>query len=75
MSRKDDLEHLIRDSYDLIRQYEEIVQTSDRPKEKARARRDIEEQWGLVKGYLAEYQTLCGQLGRPLAEDIVGQGC
>jgi len=71
VGRKDDLEHHIRESYDIIRQYEEMVQTSDRPEEKARARRNIEEQWGLVKGYLAEYQTLCQRLGRPLAEDIL----
>ena len=71
MSRRDDLERHIRESYDIIRQYEEIKRTSDRPEEKARARRNIEEQWGLVKGYLDQYQTLCQRLGKSLAEDIL----
>lgn len=71
MGRKDDLESHIRESYDFIRQYEEIERTSDRPQEKARARREIGEQWELIKGHLAEYQTLCQRLGKPLAEDIL----
>jgi hypothetical protein len=71
VGRKDDLEHHICESYDFIRQYEEIERTSDRPPEKARARREIEEQWRLVKGYIAEYQILCQRLGKPLAEDIM----
>jgi len=71
MSRKEDLEQLIRDSYDIIHQYEEIVQTSERPEEKARAQREIKEQRELATGYLAEYQALCQRLGRPLAGDIL----
>jgi energy-coupling factor transporter ATP-binding protein EcfA2 len=58
MSRKDDLERNIRESYDLIRKDEEIIRLSDRPKEQRRARREIEEQWGLIAGYLAEYRGL-----------------
>lgn len=71
MGRKDDLERHIRESYDIVRQYKEIERTSDRPEEKARARRNIEQQWELMEGYLAEYRTLCQRLGRPLAEDIL----
>jgi hypothetical protein len=71
VGRKDDLESHIRASYDLIHQYEEIARTSDRPPEKARARREIEEQWDLIKGHLAEYRTLCQRLGKPLAEDVL----
>jgi len=44
MIRKEDLEGHIRESYSLIREYEGILRTSDRPKEKARARRSIKEQ-------------------------------
>ena len=36
MSRKTDLEQSIRESYSLIRQYENIIRLSDRPKEKLR---------------------------------------
>jgi len=71
MGRREDLERHIRQSYDIVRQYEEIVQTSSRPEEKARARHEMDEQWGLIQGYLAEYRTLCQRLGRPLAEDVV----
>jgi len=70
MGRKDDLEHLIRDSYDIIRQYEEIVQTSSDPKEKIRAWRTMEEQREFVNGYLAQYTPLCKALNRAIPEDI-----
>ena len=63
MSRKDDLEQSIRESYDIVRQYKAIIRTSDRPEEKLRARRVIDAQWILVEGYLAEY--------RPLVEDVL----
>lgn len=43
MTRQDDLERYIRESYAIIRQYEDILRTSDRPEEKARARRLIGE--------------------------------
>lgn len=33
MSRKDDLESAIQESYELIREYEAIIRTSDRPEE------------------------------------------
>ncbi len=50
MARKDDLEKSIAESYDLIRQYEAIIRTSDRPEEKSRARQIIEKQRALVLG-------------------------
>ena len=58
MSRKADLEQHIRASYDLIREYEAILQTSSDPKEKARAQRVIQEQWSLIQGYQSEYRRL-----------------
>ena len=60
MSRKEDLEQSIRESYRIIRDYEAVIRTSDRPEEKARARRMIDEQWALVEGYMAEYSPLVG---------------
>ena len=60
MPRKTDLEKYIRDSYALIREYEEIVQLSGRPEEKARARRIMDQQWSLIEGYWAEYRPLSG---------------
>ncbi len=70
MGRKEDLEGHIRESYELIHRYEDILRLSDRPKEQARARRAIEEQWGLIAGYLREYLPLCEQIGARLPADI-----
>jgi hypothetical protein len=70
MTRRHDLESHIRESYALIRDYEDILRTSDRPKEKARARRNIEEQWGLIAGFLKEYLALCESQGLSLPSDI-----
>ncbi|MBN1934096.1 MAG: SUMF1/EgtB/PvdO family nonheme iron enzyme [Anaerolineae bacterium] len=58
MTRKTDLEQSIRESYAILRDYEAIIRTSDRPEEKGRARRIVGEQWALVQGYLAEYRPL-----------------
>jgi hypothetical protein len=70
MSRKIDLEQHIRESYSLIRQYEDRLRLSADPKEQARARRAIEEQWDLVRSYLGEYNALTSRLGVDIEEDI-----
>jgi hypothetical protein len=59
MGRKSDLEKHIRESYELIRQFELMQQTSSDPKEKLRVRRDVAEQQDLIRGYLQEYERLC----------------
>jgi hypothetical protein len=71
MSRKTDLEQLIRESYSLIRQYEAIILASSDPKEKARARQQIQEQQELIKGHLEKYTPLCEHLNQPMSADIV----
>ena len=43
MSRKTDLEQSISESYSLIREYEDIIRLSDQPKEKLRAKCEIED--------------------------------
>jgi formylglycine-generating enzyme required for sulfatase activity len=58
MARKEDLENSIRESYDIINEYEAIIRTSDRPEEKRRARRIIQEQWKLIEAYATEYRAL-----------------
>ena len=70
MSRRSDLEKHIRESYKLIGEFEEILRLSDNPKEQARSRRAIKEQWELIKGYLAEYVPLCERLSLAIPEDI-----
>jgi hypothetical protein len=48
MSLKTDLEQRIRKSYNLIRQYEDIIAVSSDPKEKERSRQHIQEQQELI---------------------------
>jgi Tol biopolymer transport system component len=57
MSRRSDLEQYIRESYSLVREYEEIVRLSADPKERERARRQMEEQWQLIGEWLAEFNV------------------
>jgi hypothetical protein len=52
MSRITDLEQSIRESYVLIRKYEDIIRLSDRPRAKLRAWREMEAQWRLTEGCL-----------------------
>jgi hypothetical protein len=71
MSYKTDLEHHIRESYKLISEYEEMLRLSSDPKEQGRARRNVEEQWKLVKGHLDEYVPLCKRLNVNISEDLL----
>lgn len=70
MSRKTDLETHIRESYDLIRQYEEVVQVSENPNEKKRAEREMTRQRQLINGYLAEYGRIIAGSKDTVPEDI-----
>lgn len=70
MSRKEDLESSIRESYEIVRGYETILRTSDRPEDKLRARRVIDEQWEQVRGYLAEYRPLIDELPNDIAHIV-----
>ena len=71
MSRKDDLEESIRESYGLVRDYEQIRQTSSDPKEKNRAQLAEAEQWEFIKSYLDEYLRLSTNLSVKPAADVV----
>lgn len=71
MSRKEALEHGIRECCQLIREYEEVIRLSDNPKERTRARYAIEEQKGFVREYLAEYIPMCERLGLTTPQDIL----
>ncbi len=69
MPRKDDLESLIRSSYDLVREYEGIAQLSSDPKEKIRCQEVLAEQWALIRGWLREYARVVeGQLPEDLRQ-------
>lgn len=67
MSRLQDLEEAIRQSYLLIRQLEEQLRLSGEVTEKARVQHESEQQWGLIQGHWEEYLALCRR--RRLAPD------
>lgn len=71
MSYKTDLESLIRNSYILINEYEEKLRLTSDPIEKAHARKAIEDQWALIKGYLDNYIPLCQQLQLNVSNDLL----
>ncbi len=68
MGRKEDLDQHICESYALIREYEEVLRLSSDPKEKSRARREIEEQRELIGSWLEEYRQISGVLPNYIAE-------
>lgn len=69
MSRREDLEQAIRDSYYIIRESELTIQTSPRPEEQKERQRAIEKQWALIRGYVDEYRPLVsGDVPSDIAE-------
>lgn len=70
MARTEDLETNIRGSYELVREYEDKLRYSNDPKEKARCREEIEDQWKLIRGYLEEYLRLCKRLDHNVPADL-----
>ena len=71
MSLKTDLEGYILQSYELVHEYEEILRLADDPRAKARARKAIDDQWVLIKGYLNDYIPLCERLQVSIGNDLV----
>ncbi len=70
MGLKEDLEQLIRESYEIIHEHQTIIQASNRPEEKHRSRQKVEEGWALIEGYLREYLPICGRLQIKIPDDI-----
>lgn len=70
MSRQDELAQLIHDSYDIIREYEQTIQASDRPDERLRARRAVQAQWVHIARYLDEYRRVEGEALPPELAEI-----
>jgi len=70
VSRRDDLIEHIRESYALVREYEEKITLSDDPREIKRSQRAVEQQKALIQGWLAELQ----QIGGALPADLVAAG-
>jgi hypothetical protein len=74
MSRRTDLEQSILDSYDIIHEYEQQRQLSDRPEQKLLAKRQIEEQWRNIEGYWTEYRKLADTIPKDIAEIVARFG-
>ena len=70
MSRKEDLERLILDSYEIIRQNDSQILIAG-PKDKLRLQRENDEQWSYIRNYLAEYTALCERIKLRPSEDII----
>jgi hypothetical protein len=72
MGRKTDLEGEIEQAYALLREHEEIVQTSERPEERLRSEKRIERCRAVLRESLRAYLRVCRRLGeapeRALAE-------
>jgi|GEM_PF-6619295 len=68
-----DLEEEIRTVYrELIRQYEQKIQTSNCPEEELEAKRKLKKSWELLYGYAKEYILLCEALNHQKPSDIDG---
>lgn len=67
---KDNLEKGIRESYQILHEYEDQRDLTDDPRTIRRNEREIERQWELIKRYLKEYTTLCERLGLGIPNDI-----
>jgi len=72
MPRQDDLVQRIRDSADLIREYEDILRLSTDPQERARARREIRRQRALIKDWLGELQLIAQTLPEDVQQLLAG---
>ncbi|MBN1936230.1 MAG: AAA family ATPase [Anaerolineae bacterium] len=68
MDRKTDLEEHIRESYRLINEYETIYRVSSDPKEQARCRQIIDEQWTLLESYLGDYAKIVQDMPQDILE-------
>lgn len=70
MSRREDLERWIQETTGIIAEYTQQIQDADDPKQRRRAERTIEEQRGLLRGYLDEYIRICQVLNKAVPREI-----
>jgi|GEM_PF-3165036 len=70
MGYREQLESLIRRSYAIIRDREEIVLTTSRPEERIESERAIDRQWSFIRTCLGRLLAVCHQQGVPIPEDV-----
>ncbi len=70
MGRKEDLEHLIHEVAELIREWEEdLLMTDDKAKRRELSRK-IRARENLLDEWLDEYRRLCGRLALPMDPEV-----
>src|SRR6266700_982288 len=70
MTKKEDLEKLILDSYQIVHKNNQKILVAE-PREKSRLRQENEENWDYIKTFLAEYTSLCEARRLIALEDII----
>ena len=70
MSKKEDIEKLILDSYTIIHKNNQKILVVE-PRERARFRQENDENWDYIRTFLAEYTSLCETRRLIPIEDII----
>ncbi|HYT46224.1 MAG TPA: VWA domain-containing protein, partial [Methylomirabilota bacterium] len=70
MTKKEDLEKLILDSYQIVHKNNQKILVAE-PREKSRLRQENDENWEYIKTFLAEYTSLCEARRLVALEDII----
>src|SRR5690242_20625090 len=69
-SKKDELEKLIQDSYNIVRQNDQQILTAD-PRIQLRLQQENDKNWQYIKTYLTEYASLCEFRRLSALDDII----
>jgi hypothetical protein len=70
MSYKNNLESRIRDIYSFIREHRKIIDVSNRPEEKYKSEKKIQQHWAQIRRYLQEYLTICNHQQADIPKDL-----
>src|SRR5438552_1037369 len=70
MSKKEDLEKLILDSYQIVFKNNQKILVAE-PREKSRLRQENDENWDYIKTFLTEYASLCETRRLTALDDVI----
>lgn len=70
MGKKEDLEKLILDSYQIMYKNNQKISVAD-PKERSRLRQENDEIWDYIKEFLSDYTSLCEVRRLVASDDII----
>ncbi len=74
MGRREDVAALIQTEYGIIREYESLILTSDRPEEKVRSQDQVKSRQMTLQTYLVEYGKLSRKLSQEVSPEIMEIG-